>query len=141
MNDTNYPSQQARLELSLFLLRLGVFIVMIAWAQDKIFSPDYAARVYEEFFFIGGLGNTVMMIIGAIEIIIILAFLVGLWKRFTYGFVMLVHAVSTVAGWEKYTTDIGATYSQLYFAAWPMLAICITLYVLRDLDVKFTVGR
>jgi putative oxidoreductase len=139
MSNTNDSFLQARLELSLFLLRLGVFIVMIAWAQDKVFSPDYAARVFEEFFFIKGLGNTVMMIIGAIEILILLAFLAGLWKRFTYGFVMLVHAVSTIAGWEKYTTDIGATYSQLYYAAWPMLAAIITLYVLRDLDVKFTI--
>jgi hypothetical protein len=139
MTNTNDSILKARLELSLFILRLGVFIVMIAWALDKVFSPDYTARIFEEFFFISGLGSTEMMIIGSVEIIILLAFMAGLWKRFTYGFVMLIHAVSTLAGWEKYTTDIGATYSQLYYAAWPMLAAIITLYVLRDLDVIFTV--
>jgi uncharacterized membrane protein YkgB len=137
MTDTINPSQQTRLELSLFLLRLGVFIVMIAWTLDKFIDPDHAARVYENFYFIPGLGNSVMMIIGGIEIIIILAFLVGLWKRYTYGFVMLVHGVSTFSSWEKYTTDI----SLLFFAAWPMLAACVALYLLRDLDVKFTIGK
>ena len=137
MTDTNNPSQQARLELSLFLLRLGVFVVMIAWTLDKVINPDHAARVYESFYFIGGLSNTVMMIIGGIEIIIVLAFLVGLWKRYTYGFVMLVHGVSTFSSWEKYSTDINL----LFFAAWPMLAACVALYLLRDLDVKFTIGK
>lgn len=126
--------QQNRLELSLFLLRLGVFIVMIAWTLDKFIDPGHAARVYESFYFIGGLGSTIMMIIGIIELLIILAFLAGLWKKYTYGFVMLVHSVSTFSAWDRYTIDI----SLLFFAAWPMLAACVTLFLLRDLDVKFT---
>ncbi|MGK0296973.1 MAG: putative oxidoreductase [Gammaproteobacteria bacterium] len=137
MSESNNPSQQAKLELSLFLLRLGVFVVMIAWTLDKFIDPAHAARVYEGFYFIGGLGYTVMMIIGGIEIIIILAFLAGLWKRYTYGFVMIIHGVSTFSAWERYTIDI----SLLFFAAWPMLAACIALYLLRDSDVKFTLGK
>jgi putative oxidoreductase len=141
MIDTNESSLSARLELSLFLLRLGVFIVMLAWALDKIFNPGHAIMIFEEIYFIRGLGDTLMMSIGVIELIIILAFMAGLWKRYTYGFVIMVHAISAIAPWEKYTIEIGATYSLLYYADWPMLAACITLYVLRDLDVKFTVGR
>ena len=137
MNETVNTTQQTRIELSLFLLRLGVFIVMIAWTLDKFIDPVHAARVYENFYFIGGLGSTAMMVIGAIEIIIILAFLAGLWKRYTYGFVMLVHGVSTFSAWDRYTIDINL----LFFAAWPMLAACVSLYMLRDLDVKFTLGK
>ena len=137
MTDTINPTQQSRLELSLFLLRLGVFVVMFAWTLDKLINPAQAAAIFENFYLIAGLGKSVVMIIGGIEIIIILAFLAGLWKRYTYGFVMLVHGVSTFASWQKYTTDI----SLLFFAAWPMLAACVALYLLRDLDVKFTVGK
>ena len=67
--------QQTRLEMSLFLLRLGVFIVMIAWTLDKFIDPGHAARVYESFYFIGGMGSTIMMLIGIVELLIILAFL------------------------------------------------------------------
>jgi hypothetical protein len=135
MNSINNPETQKILEISLLLLRIGVFIVMIAWTLDKFVNPEHAAAVYEGFYYIGGLGNTVMMIIGLLELVIILAFLAGLWKRFTYGFVMIVHGVSTFSSWAKYTIDINL----LFFAAWPMLAACIALYLLRDLDVRCTI--
>ncbi len=136
MNSQTHPINQDHLKLSLFLLRLGVFIVMFAWTLDKFIDPTHAARVYEGFYMIGGLGSQIMMAIGAIEMLIIFAFLAGLWKRYTYGFVMILHGVSTFSSWEKYTIDINL----LFFAAWPMLAACIALYLLRDQDTKFTVG-
>ncbi len=125
---------QNRLELSLFLLRLGIFIVMIAWTLQKLIDPGSAARIYENYYYIGGLGSTTMIIIGLIELVIILAFLAGLWKKYSYGFVMIVHAISTLSSWDRYIIDI----NMLFFAAWPMLAACVTLFLLRDLDVKFT---
>ena len=82
-----------------------------------------------------------MIILGVIEMVFILAFLAGLWKRYTYGLIILLHLISAIAPWEKYTVDLGATYSMLYYTDWSMLAACITLYVLRDLDVKCILGR
>jgi len=127
--------EQNRIEWSLFLLRLGVFIVMFAWTLDKFLNPGHAAKVFENFYFIGGLGEEIMMAIGALELVIILAFLGGLWKRWTYGFVMILHGISTFSSWKQYTTDINL----LFFAAWPMLAACVALYLLRDMDNKFTI--
>ena len=127
-------SDKSRIEWSLFILRLGVFIVMFAWTLDKFLSPDHAAHVYEKFYFIGGLGSSIMTAIAIAETLIILAFLAGIWKRYTYGFVMIIHGISTLSSWEFYTTKINL----LFFAAWPMLAACVALYMLRDLDVKFT---
>jgi putative oxidoreductase len=86
---------------------------------------------------ISDLAKSIVFTIGAIETLIILAFLAGLWKRYTYGIVTILHAVSTFMTWKKYTIDINF----LFFAAWPMLAACIALYLLRDLDDKFTAGH
>ncbi|MBL4612768.1 MAG: hypothetical protein JKY91_03400 [Emcibacter sp.] len=127
-------TEQNRIQWALFLLRLGVFIVMFAWTLDKFNNPAHGVKVFEYFLYIKGLENSVMMAIGAIELLIILAFLAGLWKRYTYGFVMILHGVSTLSSWKQYTIDINL----LFFAAWPMLAACIALYMLRDMDVKFT---
>jgi len=132
-NDT-ILSAQSRIEWALLLLRLGVFIVMFAWTLDKFLAPEHAVKVFEHFYFLKGMDGMVMMVIGAIEMIIILAFLAGIWKRYTYGFVMIIHGISTFSSWQKYTVDI----SLLFFAAWPMLAACIALYLLRDMDVKYT---
>lgn len=130
-------SENNRILWSLFSLRLGVFIVMFAWTIDKLVNPGHAASVFESFYFIGGLGSEIMMLIGIVELVIILAFLAGLWKRYTYGFVLLLHSVSTFSSWKQYTIDINL----LFFAAWPMLGACLALYLLRDMDRKFTLQK
>ena len=130
-------SEKSRIEWALFLLRLGVFIVMFMWTLDKFIAPEHAAKVFEKFYYIGGMGSSVMMGIFIVEMIIILAFVAGLWKRYTYGFVMAVHSISTFSSWKQYTIDMNL----LFFAAWPMLAACIALYLLRDMDVKFTIYK
>ncbi len=136
-NQENNSTQQGRIEWSLFLLRLGVFIVMFAWALDKMIHPGHGIEIFEHFYYVKDFGSSMMVIVGAIEAAIVLAFLAGLWKRYTYGFVMIIHGISTFSSWKQYTTDI----NMLFFAAWPMLAACIALYMLRDLDVKFTLGN
>ncbi|MEW6166862.1 MAG: hypothetical protein AB1651_04085 [Pseudomonadota bacterium] len=129
-----------RLQVSLLLLRLSVFLVMLMWTLDKIVNPDHAAKVFESFYFIGGLGATVMKVIGGVELVVILAFVAGLAKRWTYGFVLLVHAVSTLSSFRVYL-DPFASPNLLFFAAWPMLAACVTLYLLRDEDRLASLGR
>jgi len=139
MNTNISAAYQDRFELSLFLLRLGVFIVMFAWTVAKFFAPDHAMRYFERFFMIPGLVEPIVYILGAIELIILLAFLAGMWKRYTYGLITFFHGVSTLSAWNKYI--IPAEINMMFYAAWPMFAACITLYLLRDLDVKFTVRR
>lgn len=128
-------TEKSRIEWALFLLRLGVFVVMLAWTLDKFLSRDHAAKVYEKFYFIGGLEPSFMMGIGLVELVIIVLFMAGLYKRFTYGFVLAIHGVSTLSSWKQYFVEPNL----LFFAAWPMLAACVALYLLRDMDVKFTV--
>jgi putative oxidoreductase len=136
MNATINPEYQKRIETCLFLLRLGVFIVMFVWTMGKFFDPAHVIRYFNRFFLIGGLVKPLVYALGVIEMLFILAFLGGLWKRYTYGIVLFLHSVSTFMTWKKYTIDIHL----LFFTAWPMLAACIVLYLLRDLDIKFTAG-
>lgn len=126
-------TERNRIEWSLFLLRIGVFIVMFVWTLDKFINPEHAAGIFKHFYLMD-VELSIMAIIAAIEMVVILAFLAGIYKRFTYGSVLIVHSVSTLSSWKQYTSDINL----LFFAAWPMLAACIALYLLRDLDCKYT---
>lgn len=126
-----------RLPCCLFLLRIGVFIVMFMWTLDKFVNPDHAAKVYAFFYTIGGLSATVFYLIGGLELLVILAFVAGLSKRFTYAVVLLLHAGSTLAAWRQYLDPFS---NLLFFAAWPMLAACVTLYLLRDLDTLWVIS-
>ncbi|NEO42010.1 MAG: hypothetical protein F6J90_39095 [Moorea sp. SIOASIH] len=129
-----------RIPLVLFLLRLSVFIVMLMWTIDKFVRPEHAAAVYENFYFISGLGNSIFIIIGAIQLVIILGFLLGWKKRWTYGSVLVFHGISTISSYQQYLSPFSDP-NLLFFAAWPMLAACFALYYLRDLDTLFVINR
>lgn len=127
--------QRARLRAALLALRLGVFVVMAVWTLDKFVNPDHAARVYEGFYGLPGLGELAFQVLGGLEAALLLGFLFGVRKRFTYGMVLALHAVSTFASYEQYLEPFDHL---LFFAAWPMLAACLALYLLRDQDTWLT---
>lgn len=125
-----------RLPWALLALRVGVFIVMIMWTLDKFVAPDHAAGVFANFYAISGLSSSIFYLIGAIELVIVVSFLLGVAKRWTYGLVFVLHAVSTLSSFPMY---LGFD-NLLFFAAWPMLAACFALYLLRDYDTRATLG-
>ena len=128
-----------RLQWSLLFLRLSVFLVMFMWTIDKFINPGHAAKVYEKFYYIAGLGDVVMYAIGAIELILLLLFLAGYRKIYTYAAVLLLHAVSTLSSFNQYLAPFEGP-NLLFFAAWPMLAACVALFLLRDQDKILTVN-
>lgn len=126
-----------RVRNALLSLRLSVFLVMLLWTLDKFVNPAHAAKVYENFYRIGGLGQLPLAAIGVAELGLLLLFVVGVRKRITYGLVLGLHAVSTLSSYRRYLDPLA---NLLFFAAWPMLAACFTLYVLRDLDSKWSLS-
>ncbi|PIS11077.1 MAG: hypothetical protein COT73_05690, partial [Bdellovibrio sp. CG10_big_fil_rev_8_21_14_0_10_47_8] len=58
-------NSQKRLEVSLLLLRLGVFTVMLMWTVDKFVRVDHAKVVFEKFYFLNGLEAALLYVIGS----------------------------------------------------------------------------
>ncbi|MGX5913970.1 hypothetical protein ACR0ST_04495 [Aliidiomarina sp. Khilg15.8] len=127
----------AKLGWSLFLLRLGVFVVMLMWTLDKFVSPGHTAAIFENFYGISGLSTTLAYVIGALQLILIIAFVVGYRKTISYGLVLVLHGISTFSSFPQY---LDAFNNLLFFAAWPMLAACVALFMLREYDHKFAVS-
>jgi len=97
-------------------LRLGVGIVFVMWIVDKFVNPAHAERVFAAFCRIPDLGTVGAYCVGAL------------------------HLVSTASSYERYP-DRWNTPHLLFFAAFPMLAACYVLYLMRDEDTLFTFGR
>jgi putative oxidoreductase len=133
LNDRN------RVGVTLLVLRVTVFLVMLIWTIDKFVRPSHAASVYEHFYFIGGLGPMIVYAIAAAELLLLIGFVIGFAPGVTYGLVLLLHAVSTFSSFRQYLHPFEGP-NILFFAAWPMLAACFTLYYLRDLDTLFRFG-
>jgi len=137
-DNSSLENHRRNIELSLFFIRITVFLVMFAWTVDKFVDPSHGVAILKSFYFIGAAGETIVMAIGALEMILILAFVAGMWKKYTYGLILIFHGLTTFASWDRYIPpDVTLT----FFAAWPMLAACTTLYLLRDLDTKFSISK
>lgn len=122
-----------RIALALFSLRLGVFIVMAVWTLDKFLRPEHAAAVFEHFYGLEGLGTVLIYALATAETALLIAFVLGVVPRLTYGAVLLLHGVSTLSAYQQYLHPFESN-NLLFFAAWPMLAACFALYALRDMD-------
>ncbi|MDB9311515.1 hypothetical protein PN462_00265 [Spirulina sp. CS-785/01] len=131
---------QKRLSFSLLLLRIGVFIVMLMWTLDKFIRPEHAAAVYKNFYLISGFGNSLFYIIGAVQLLIILGFVAGFRKKYTYGLVLIMHTISTVSSFKQYFAPFKDA-NLLFFAAIPMLAACFALFYLRDWDTLWAIDQ
>lgn len=128
---------QAKLKICLFFLRLSVALVFAVWTIDKLIRPDHAAAVFEGFYGLSSIGDSAMKFIAIIEILILIGFLIGIKKRLTYGIVLVLHTISTLSSYKQYLYPFEKM-NLLFFAAWPMLAACVALYLLRDEDTLFT---
>lgn len=124
-------TSESHLRLSLLRLRWGVFVVMFFWTLDKFLNPGHADAVFENFYGLGGVGAGLFMALGAMQMVIILGFVAGALRTWTYGQVLAMHAVSTLASWKQYLAPFD---NLLFFAAWPMLAACVALFLLRRDD-------
>ncbi len=128
-------THENRIPAALLGLRLSVFFVMLMWTLDKLVNPNHAAAIYQKFYFIPGVGNSFLAVLAVSELALLLGFVAGYRKRFTYGVVLVLHAISTLSSYRQYLAPFDHL---LFFAAWPMLAACFALYGLRDLDTLWT---
>ncbi len=45
---------EKKLSVSLFSMRVTIFIVMLMWTIDKLIRPEHASAVYEKFYGLSG---------------------------------------------------------------------------------------
>ena len=128
-----------RLRVSLLLLRLSIVIVLLAWTMDKLFRPEHGAGVLAHFYGMAGLGPASIHALAVAELVLIALFALGLFKTWTYGAVLLLHAATTLVSYEQYLHPFDGP-NLLFFAAWPMLAACLALFLLRDEDRLASLG-
>lgn len=126
-----------RLGVSLFLLRASVFVVMILWSIQKLVAPEAAAGIFESFYYIGGLTAPLLYTIAVAQMVVEVAFVLGVLRFWTYGFVLVTHAFSTLSSWQQYLQPLD---NMLFLAAVPMLAACVALFLLREQDNFLSLG-
>jgi hypothetical protein len=72
-----------------------------------------------------------MVTLGYLQLVFVLVFALGLWKKWVYLAILVLHTGSTLSSFSLYLDPFK---NLLFFAAWPMLAACLFLYLLREYD-------
>ena len=124
---------RTQLSISLLLLRLGIAAVMVVWTVDKILRPEHAAIVFEKYYMYSGLSAVMSYVIGVAQALVVIAFIVGLFRTWSYGLILLMHTVSVASSWKQYIAPY-ENLNILFYAAIPMLSACIALWMLRRFD-------
>ncbi|MCD9496830.1 hypothetical protein [Photobacterium carnosum] len=131
MKESFEPKFKSKLGLGLLGLRLSIALVFTMWALDKILIPEHAMKIFTGFYGLNS-SSSLLVALGITQLVFISIFIMGLWKNVTYLIVLVLHTGSTFSSFTKYLDPFN---NLLFFAAWPMLAACFALYLLRDHDI------
>ncbi|MDJ0512924.1 MAG: hypothetical protein QNJ62_05735 [Methyloceanibacter sp.] len=126
--------RDTKLEISLLIMRLTFAAFIMVWAVDKVIDPAHAQKVFTTYYFTDLPAQT-SVVLGVLQIAIILAFAAGFLRFWTYGAMLIMHAVSTLSTFDKLVSPWEAgPRGLLFWAAVPTLGAILALFLLRDRD-------
>lgn len=125
-----------RIGASLVTLRVALGVFLLVWGLDKFILTSRSIEIYDYFYGMAA-SEGLAYALGGLESLLALAIIIGVFRRWSYGIGLLVHAATTVATFRLIVDPWGLISGEpqhLFFAAIPILAAFIVLYLLRDLD-------
>ncbi len=126
-------TNEKRLEIGLFVMRLSMSIFFLALMIQKL----VAAQATPEIFEIPIAASYPLLFFGAALIII---FLSGLYKTYSYGALLGIQLVLVASMYKEMLDPINPSYI-LFWASIPLTAALIALFLLRDNDDFWTLDK
>ncbi len=131
-------TDEGKLLISLAIIRISIGIFFLVWSIEKIIAPELSQRVFKNFYF-SEISPGISVIIGIIQTLIVLAFIAGLFKTFSYGALLGMHAVSVLSTYQQLLNPYQPP-NHLFWAAVPVLGALIALFILRNSDRLLTIN-
>ena len=128
-----------RLPLALLVLRISLALFLLPWVLEKFTIPQQTVDIFSHFYHIK-MPIEGAYAVGAVWALLLLAFVTGFKKRISYGLVMLFHGAGTIFTIPKLLPFL-ETYNHLFVASIPTLGAMIALYMMRDYDTLFSLGK
>lgn len=128
------------LEIALLSLRIGLAILFIVWAFDKLLQPEHAKAILAGFYGQNAetMAGYIPLTLGGAQLLVTVIFVLGMFKTLSYGALLVMHLVSTVVSLKMHLEPF-AIPNILFWANWPILGAAIALFVLRGRDKLLSV--
>jgi putative oxidoreductase len=130
--------RNASLLWGLLILRLGLGGFLALWSIDKFVSPSLTVDIFSRFYFLD-LNPSLVMLIGAGELVLSLLIILGMYKTTSYALGLLVQAISTLSIYKELLSPFGKNH--LFISSIPILFAFVALFLLRNFDTKWTLGK
>lgn len=127
------------LAIALAAMRLSVGLFFLVWASEKIIAPDIARRVAETFYF-SSPSDQALLVTGLAQVLLIAAFMAGLFRFWTYGALVVIHTMSVLTTLPR-LIDPFSPPNHLFWAGVPLIALLLALFLLRDRDRLLVLTR
>ncbi|WP_300375737.1 hypothetical protein [Henriciella sp.] len=124
----------------LFILRATLAIFFLVWALEKFIKPDTTAAIWEAFYFVEDLPAVMSYAVGVIQIGALVAFALGAFKFWSYGFFLVIHGLGTLTTWQTLINPYEGS-NHLFIAAIPVLGALIALFLMRKQDTLLSIGK
>lgn len=148
-------TQTIRLEIALFIIRITSAIFLGLWATLKFIRPEWTQNIFKGAYRLKEFGLETLPVeasyaLGGAQILIVLAFALGMWRSWTYGLMVLMSAAGVMGSLGSYINfneqgELIAAYTKyprnLMLTAIPTLGGLIALFMLRDFDNFLTLSR
>lgn len=134
----NVGKKNASLLWGLYLLRLGLGSFLALWAIDKFVAPQETVESFLRLYHVS-ITPSVAMILGALQLVLSLLLILGMYKTLTYGLGLAVHAIASLAYYPQLLSPFGKNH--FFLAAIPILIAFIALFILREFDTKLSLSK
>ena len=124
---------QGNLKFGLLVLRLSVFVFFAIWAGEKFINPEATIRIFSHFYFFENLPVWGAYVAGGIQVVVLLGFVLGFAKFWSYGLLLVMHTLSTLASWEQLISPYDPGH-HLFVAGIPTLGAIFFLFLMRNED-------
>jgi len=131
-------SKNASLLWGLFFLRFGLGLCLALWAVDKFIAPEQTVKLFQTFYRVT-ISPSLAIMAGALELVLGLLIIFGMYKTITYGAGLLIYTISTIMIYSQLITPFGNNH--LVLDAIPLVFAFFALFLLREFDTKLSLGR
>jgi putative oxidoreductase len=129
------PAIDNRIPAALFVLRFFLAVFLMQWSIEKLILPNAAASIASHFYGVT-LAAPASYALGAAELILSLALLVGFYRTISYGLALLIHTVTVLVSWRQLFDPYGFAKvgNHLWISTWPTWGGFAALFMMRAWD-------
>jgi putative oxidoreductase len=122
---------------AILFLRVSMGWLQVLWGIDKLVNVEHGIRVSEAFYLGLGANATLLYLFGALQILLGVLLIAGLFRRFAYPAQTLIVAVTALGVWKSIVDPWGwflEGSNVLFYPSLIILAAALVLQALQDDD-------